>query len=207
MKIVRFSVKNFRSITTARSLKLYGTTVLIGPNNEGKSNLVKALAKALNTLTVYRQAFSRYRFATGSEPHSALLLTKSNTFVLSSNVFDWSEDYPISFQSNSTEPTEFWVEFALDEHEVAAFRQKIGSNLNGNLPFHIAIDRQNQCTIKVKKPGRGQRALTAKSDQIAHFIAERLDFEHIPAIRTADTAARVVDQLVSERLSTVEGTA
>lgn len=51
MKITAFSVSNFRSITSAHKINISKhTTVLIGKNNEGKSNLLKALQVAMELL-------------------------------------------------------------------------------------------------------------------------------------------------------------
>ena len=43
MKLSDFSVVNYRSITTARKIKTNNMTVLVGKNNEGKSNILRAL--------------------------------------------------------------------------------------------------------------------------------------------------------------------
>jgi predicted ATPase len=53
MRLVSFSVENYRSITKARRIPLAASTVLIGPNNEGKSNILRALSVAMLTLTQY----------------------------------------------------------------------------------------------------------------------------------------------------------
>lgn len=55
-----------------------------------------------------------------------------------------------------------------------------------------------------KKGGRGAKALTAKSPQIARFVSRRLEFEHIPAVRTASAAQRIVAQMVERELETLE---
>ena len=41
MKLVSFSVTNYRSITKAHKISLGQYTVLLGKNNEGKSNIEK----------------------------------------------------------------------------------------------------------------------------------------------------------------------
>ena len=42
MKLSAFSVTNYRSITSANKIKLDDLTILLGKNNEGKSNIIKA---------------------------------------------------------------------------------------------------------------------------------------------------------------------
>lgn len=43
MRLVEFSVTNFRSITRAYKMPFKDITILVGKNNEGKSNLLNAL--------------------------------------------------------------------------------------------------------------------------------------------------------------------
>jgi putative ATP-dependent endonuclease of OLD family len=50
MKLVQFSATNYRSITSAHRITFKNITVLIGRNNEGKSNLLRALEAAMNLL-------------------------------------------------------------------------------------------------------------------------------------------------------------
>ncbi len=53
MKLVEFSVTNFRSITKAHKINLQDMTVLVGKNNEGKSNLLTALNIAMRAIFEY----------------------------------------------------------------------------------------------------------------------------------------------------------
>ena len=50
MKLVDLSATNYRSITNAHKITLQNLTVLVGKNNEGKSNLLTALNVAMTTL-------------------------------------------------------------------------------------------------------------------------------------------------------------
>jgi AAA15 family ATPase/GTPase len=50
MELVSFSVSNYRSVTSAYRLPIRRPTVLIGPNNEGKSNILRALVSSLQFL-------------------------------------------------------------------------------------------------------------------------------------------------------------
>jgi len=55
MKLVDFSVTNFRSITKAYKISLKNLTVLVGKNNEGKSNLLTALNIAMRAMMYHEQ--------------------------------------------------------------------------------------------------------------------------------------------------------
>lgn len=50
MNLSYFTVSNYRSITDAYKIDLQNLTVLIGKNNEGKSNLINSLNLAMNIL-------------------------------------------------------------------------------------------------------------------------------------------------------------
>lgn len=58
MRLVGFSVKSYRSIVNTERIQLSNKTVIVGPNNEGKSNLLRALILGMNTLM---GRLSRYR--------------------------------------------------------------------------------------------------------------------------------------------------
>ncbi len=69
MKLNKFSVRNYRSIASQSDINLKSFNVLLGKNNEGKSNLLKALNIAMETLlkhghrhnTILSRANSRER--------------------------------------------------------------------------------------------------------------------------------------------------
>ena len=50
MKLASFSVINYRSITNARKIQTNNMTVLVGKNNEGKSNILRALTLAMDIM-------------------------------------------------------------------------------------------------------------------------------------------------------------
>lgn len=52
MKLISFSITNYRSITTAHKIEISNLTVLVGKNNEGKSNILNALNTAMMTLII-----------------------------------------------------------------------------------------------------------------------------------------------------------
>lgn len=95
------------------------------------------------------------------------------------------------------------MEFALDDAEVTTFQAEVKSKLNGTLPVEIAFGR-NDAEVKIVKKGPGGAALTSKSPKVAAFISERVEFVHIPAVRTAASAVAIVDQLLSRELRRLE---
>nr|WP_254430556.1 MULTISPECIES: AAA family ATPase [unclassified Ruegeria] len=63
---------------------------------------------------------------------------------------------------------------------------------------------QRTFDVSVRKPGRGQATLTKKSTRIADFVSQRIRFEYIPAIRTAQSATKVISRLVERELYRLE---
>ena len=66
MRLTSFSVTNYRSIRDINEFPVDIETILIGKNNEGKSNVLKALDMAMNTINKYSFA-SRRRIGRISE--------------------------------------------------------------------------------------------------------------------------------------------
>ncbi|MFZ2466898.1 MAG: AAA family ATPase, partial [Parvibaculum sedimenti] len=187
MRLLSFAVKSYRSLNSARKITLGQKAVIVGPNNEGKSNLINALALAMRIISEYR--------------------VSRRSRVVRSNLlsYDWERDYPIDLQeSQPNGKTEVTLEFSLSPDEIADFRKTIKSNLNGSLPLTVYLDNNNKFEIKVRKKGPGGNTLTKKSDIIALFVSDRLNFEHIPTIRTATSAKSIVDALVARELSVLQ---
>lgn len=189
MKLVSFSVTNYRSITTAYKLPIRQATVLIGPNNEGKSNILRALVTALETL----RALGRSRILRGRFQSHFLRDT-----------YDWSKDFPVTLQAKSPNgESTFNLEFELTEGEVDQFSQEVNSSLNGTLPVQLSLG-QKEPGFKVLKKGPGATALTNKVEAIAQFVGKRININYIPAVRTADSAHRIVSEIVEKELAAVE---
>jgi len=191
VRLTNFSVTNYRSITSAHKVSVSDTTVLIGKNNEGKSNLLRALQVAMDLLQTHalseRSAIRRgYRGPQES--------------------YYWNRDFPIQLQNRRTSTqTIFKVEFLLDQSEIDEFKEEIGSSLNGDLPLEIKIGKENEAQINFRKPGKNTKSLATKSGKIAEFVARRIYFNYIPAVRTDREAIEVVSRMLSQELRILEG--
>ncbi len=141
MDLVSFSVTNYRSITKAYKLPIRRSTVLIGPNNEGKSNILRALVITLEVLSrIGGLRIQRGRLRQ-SERHTEF--------------YDWQRDFPVSLQSKSPHgKSVFNLEFKLSEDEVAEFEAEVQSTLNGTLPIELTLGEE-EAGFKVLKKGPG----------------------------------------------------
>ena len=190
MQLVSFSVTNYRSITTAYKLPFRQSTVLIGPNNEGKSNILKGLVTALGFLG----ALDRFRLSRGRvRMHSRDI-----------GGYNWSKDFPVSLQERLPDGESiFGLEFKLSDQEVTEFGEEVKSNLNGNLPIQLSFGKADP-GFRVLKRGPGGPALSKKDQAIARFISKRINLTYIPAIRTSDEAHNIVGGIVDRQLAVVE---
>lgn len=194
MKLVNFSVTNFRSITKAHKVPLFDTTILIGKNNEGKSNLLKALSVAMTSLQEHAMNRERRRF------YSSNMRQRRDE-----ETYFWERDFPINFQERASGlSTILRLEFLLTEGEINEFKEEIKSNLNGTLPIIIRIGKDNKASIKVSKRGKGSKTLNQKSTKICKFIANKIIFNYIPAVRTDNEALDVVSSMLMRNLRVLE---
>jgi putative ATP-dependent endonuclease of the OLD family len=188
VRLVQFSATNYRSITSAHRISFSNVTVLIGKNNEGKSNLLRALEAAMLLLQGHANPATRTRY----------LLRDNNPYL-------WLRDFPIQFQSrHASTQTILKLEFLLDDAECLEFKEEIGSSLNGSLPLEIRIGKDQEPEIRLVKSGKGTKALTSKSAAIARFVAQRIYFNYIPAIRTDSTTIELIGGLLSQELRALE---
>ena len=193
MELVSFSVENYRSILKASRIEVGHLTVLVGPNNEGKSNVLRALVTAMDILkSGIRLAF-----------HRGIRIRMPFAYR-GRDQYDWYEDFPINLQCTKPQGVStFSLDFELDEEEVEDFRDEVHSNLNGTLPIALKLGQEN-VTFSVPKKGPGAKKLAEKASAIAEFVARRIEFEYIPAIRTAESSATIVNSLVGKELATLE---
>lgn len=200
MRLVEFSITNFRSITKAHKLPLSDTTVLVGKNSEGKSNLLKALAVAMRAIVLHGdERVGRAR----RTPIRRRPLPPS--FYSGHDNYEWQRDFPIGSQNRKgAKQTIFRLEFKLTDDEVDIFRQVVRENLNGTLVLEVRIGEDNRAAIKTLRRGPTSQTLNDKSNRIARFVAKRVSFNYIPAIRTHEEALLALQKIVSSELLELE---
>ncbi len=182
MKLKEFSVTNYRSITSAHKIIMQNLTVLVGKNNEGKSNLLTALNIAMTAILLYsRKAESQSLSRRGY------------------HVYDWERDFPVQYQTrrNGLESI-FKLIFTLNEDELSVFHSETGTRGNEVIPITVKIGRDGVPRIEV--PKRGSSSYQTKSRQVTEFIAKRISFNYIQAIRTDQMAINALQRVISNEL-------
>lgn len=190
MKLSSFSVINYRSITNARKIQTNNMTVLVGKNNEGKSNILRALTLAMDIMKMY-----------SSDPRSLRL---SANYLRSRIRYDWEQDYPLSLQErNPNGFSSIELDFELNATDISAIRNLTGIRLSGHIPVRVSI---NHSAVKIDIPKRGTPAFanTENKLRIIEYVCFKIDFNFIPAVRTEHDALRVVSSLIEKQLLTLE---
>lgn len=189
MKLSDFSVVNYRSITTARKIKTSNMTVLVGKNNEGKSNILRALTLAMDIMKIYSK-----------DPRSLQIAVRPYL----KNHYSWEKDYPISLQEkNPNGWSSIDLNFELDEQDILAIRSMTGIRLSGCIPVRVST---NGAAAKIDIPKRGTAAFADADNKkkIIEYVCFKIDFNFIPAVRTEYDALRVVDSLIEKSLETLD---
>lgn len=186
MRLVEFSVTNYRSITSAHKIALKDLTVLVGKNNEGKSNLLRALNVAMNAVIFHsRNAGRPLQYFNGRLD------------------YEWHRDFPLQFQSRTSGlESIFRLNFRLEDNELNEFHSVTRIRGNEDIPIEVKIGRDN--IPKVKVPKRGSSSYNQKSSQITEFISRRIHFNYIQAIRTEKMALSALNTVIWHELESLE---
>jgi predicted ATP-dependent endonuclease of OLD family len=71
------------------------------------------------------------------------------------------------------------------------------------LPVSVTFKKSGH-EVTIAKPGRGGKTLSNKAARIADFISGKINIQYIPAVRTAESAQEIVENLVDQELEKVE---
>ncbi|MEM1093227.1 MAG: ATP-binding protein [Bacteroidota bacterium] len=190
MQLTSFSASKYRSIIKAHRLPMSASTVLIGKNNEGKSNLLAGLSAAMEVV----EQLARVRIIKGRIRGASLRRRRYN----------WERDFPVSLQDSAPNgESVFRLRFKLDQAEQEDFQREVGSKISDELPVEIRMGRSDPF-FKVIKQGPGSKALNSQREKVAEFIGGRVVFTYIPAVRTAEAAISVVRDMVARDLRALE---
>lgn len=197
MRISGFQVQRYRSIEKSESIDLTNLTVLVGPNNEGKSNILRAIVVGLEALKLITD---KAPFARRS---SGIIKQRLDHF----ESYSWSRDFPVHLQASTPGAhSAFEFKFTLSEAEIAEFKEEIGHSLNGELKVRILIGNNGNAQFKIVKQGPGSAGLNANIKTIARFISHRIRVEYVPVARTFDQSEIVVRREASSILRELSST-
>jgi putative ATP-dependent endonuclease of the OLD family len=194
MKLKSIAVQNYRSIVKTTKLELDpGLTVILGPNNEGKSNLLRAIKLVMECF----RAIGSGNYPVRSSPDGPLIRVPHRAY-------DWGLDFPLAAQErDSSGNSTLLLDFQLSNDERRLFGKQIGIKINEKLPIELSVGSR-WVRLKVKKQGKGASKFKEKTHEIARFISERFDFEYIPTFRPSELSLEVVSSLIQRELAKLE---
>ena len=189
MKLSDFSVSNYRSITKAHKVQMQNLTVLVGKNNEGKSNILKALSLAMDIMNLC-----------ASHEKSKIPIGRLLRYG-----YDWDKDFPIALQeTKSGGSSTIDLNLRLLNDDAQTIRELTGVGIySGVLPVRVSIYSSH---AQVTLPKRGSAAFgdEEKKQKMIKFICSKIDFNLIPAIRTEHDALSVINSLITKELAVLE---
>ena len=184
MKLKSLTIKNYRSITKAYKIKISDYMILIGKNNEGKSNILKAIKIAFNIIRNYRK--TAYMYLPRSE-------------------YDYSEDFPISLLNSKKlkdKKTVFKLDIEFSDEECNEFNSIYKTKVPKEFSIQIDInDRYPNLTIPTK--GKVPANHTSRIVNICDYISKNLYVEYISAVRVQRDSVEIIDSLIDFELNNI----
>ena len=199
MLIKSFTVENYRSITKANELPLSNLTILIGPNNEGKSNLLRALVFTLSFIRNERNSYRGYSFRSKSR--------NARTYPygrLSEMNYDIDRDFPRNLPRDDKSRSIFKVVLALTLNEKKKLSKIIGRKFYDDLVIQLTFQKGQPIFLYIRDTSDLKHKLGDYSDDIFQFIDQHLAVSYIPAIRDSNQTVEIIEDMIAEELSTLE---
>ena len=184
MKLKSLTIQNYRSITKAYKIKLSDYMILIGKNNEGKSNILKAIQIAFHIIKNFR---------------------KNPYIVLLKSEYDYSEDFPISLINSKKikdKKTIFKLEIEFSDEERKEFNNLYKSKISKDISIHIDI-KDRYPNLSIPKKGKTSVNQTNRISDICEYISKNLFVEYISAIRVQRDSEEIVDSLIDFELNNI----
>lgn len=199
MKIDRFSMKNYRSIVEKQEIDLKDLSIIIGPNNEGKSNILNAITSALSLLTEYEYFSRRYRqkqFLPRREYRKRNIDSRSS--------YNWPRDFPVGKQSKNPDgKTVFEIVFDFTSDELAELNRMFGLNLRDEIIFTLKLG-QNSLDITIDYPANKRINLNNRKSRILKYLSQHIVIEYIGSVRTTERTTGLIESLIERDITQLE---
>lgn len=185
MRLKKFYVQNYRSIVEATLEDIGRFTSIVGPNNAGKSNLLRALIVALSI--AFEGDFQRAR------------RRNQYSFIYEGEDYNWERDIPKVLVANDNNATVFKLTFEFSEDEKNEFRNELGINLSKSLQMKFQLSKK-KTEYNIIMPGRAKAPMEERIREIGLFIRSKLDYQYIPCVRTSELTSEYYFKLMNKEL-------
>ncbi|MBO4858436.1 MAG: AAA family ATPase [Treponema sp.] len=190
MRLKGVSITNFRSIKSTGYISLESKSIIIGPNNEGKSNILQGIVIAVTRI------FGR------DNTSRRIIYSRSRDDSL---IYDWERDFPLDLQENESKgKTVFKLFFDLNKQECDDLSYAIGLKIKDDLMFTLTCDKEKE-SIEVRINDIDKKCNRSNDlSEIINYIHSRFSFYYIPAIRPKEYSIQIIDELLEERLNSIK---
>jgi len=223
MRLISFQIENYRSITTKAIIETDDLTVLVGPNNKGKSNVLRAFVLGLSILSRIEDT-ENFKISQ-LRPEESLYAYK------------WERDFPIDLQTEvkkkvreierkekakgvergedkaleeerqKIKKTVFLYQFDLDAKDEEEIGKKTNASLKKYFGVSLEWDHEGQFKFQFRKSGPQSQEITKKRDEICEFIRSKIAFEYISTARDAKSAHSISNEVIEADLQKVQAKA
>lgn len=183
MKLAAFKLENYRSISQSHRLVLgKGLTTLIGPNNEGKSNILRALIAALSVIgKLSEQSFVA--------PNATRLFSRHFSHLR--GLYNWEFDFPLSLQHSDPDGgTLFEIEFQPSPGEAKKIASSIERSVQGLLVFDVRCGAAEWSVSA--HDSAGEISLATQIRAVCRLLSQAITPQYIPSVRTAESAQDII---------------
>ena len=189
MRLRTFYVKSYRSIIEAKLDDIQKNCVIVGPNNAGKSNLLRAVYIALSI--ALEGDFRRIR------------RNRQFSYAYNGENYNWERDIPVSLKNDKNASTVFKLTFEFSDEEKNEFKDQFKINLSKSLQMKFQLFSE-KTEYNIIMPGRAKAPMEKQMQEIGLFIRSKLDYQYIPCVRSSDLTDDYFSKLISKEFKQLE---
>lgn len=189
MQLRTFYVKSYRSIIEGTIQNIGDYCVIVGPNNSGKSNLLRAVLVSLSI--ALDGDFKRVR------------RNRQYSYAYTGDDYNWDRDIPTSLRDEKDSSTIFKLTFEFSQADKDEFKEEFGINLSKSLQMKFELFK-DKTEYNIIMPGKAKKPMEEKIREIGLFIRRKLDYQYIPCVRSSEFTAEYFQRLIKKELMQLE---
>lgn len=203
MRIGKIEFENYRSLTSRVSIDLNNIVILTGKNNEGKTNVIRALQAAVaffNDPFLYRRLLSNDKGITKQTYIDYLFMENSPLQRRNRGFFSFESDFP-KIGNTANEESFFSVTFQLNDEDknfLKTVYKVTGLSKMKTIIVEFSISRK-KFKVSVKDEKNNVISKINELSKLFNFINKEVNFNFIPAIRNEKSINRIVGEYFSAK--------
>lgn len=203
MLLKKVRIENFRSLNNI-DFDMGEYLVVFGKNNEGKSNILKAIKRYDEIISFLIQNEKRYTKDKGIKLREYFFRDSSKKTKIS-----FENDIPIEIQKlkSTKKRTNLSLTFELEDDEVVSLNNLLTSTSRATnfLEITVSFSRDFDCKVMIKLKKNGRSLSVLKNIFITlNFIQNNFSIDYIPSIRTEEHSVDIIENIISQKLKGLE---